>query len=403
MSSPPAPTLSNRLPSTISHGDRGASPRRRIRLAFCIESLGTGGTELNAIRTAERLDRSRFDITAITLAKGGPMAARYEAAGIPVVSFPLPGLLSLAAARQARRFARFLAAQRFDVVHSHDKYNNVFAVLAGRAAGVPAIIASKRWWVPEGRHYQVANAVAFRFAHCVLANSDSVARSLRDVERVAAGRIAVVHNFVDDQAFAPIAPAERARLLREIGVPDDALVVGLIAGLRAVKDIPSLLEGAAQLRGRWPALHVVLVGDGSERDALARRASALGIDGSVHFAGHRGQEPNLHGLFDISVLCSLREGFPNSIVEAMAAARPVVATNVGGIPDAVAEGETGLLVPPQRPDRLAAALDTLLADAERRARMGAMAQQRARERYHVDAVLPKLEELYERLAAGRVR
>jgi L-malate glycosyltransferase len=403
MSSPPPPTLANRHLSPISHAGPGAVTRERIRIAFCIESMETGGTELNAVRTAERLDRSRFDVTAVTMATGGPMLARYEAAGIRVVSFPLPSLFSITAARQARRFARLLAAQRFDVVHSHDKYNNVFAVLAGRAARVPAVIASKRWWVPGGPHYQAAHAVAFRLAHCVLANSDSVARSLREVERVDARRIAVVYNFVDEQAFAPIPPAERARLLREIGVPDGVPVVGLIAGLRAVKDIPSLLEGAARLRGRWPSLHIVLVGDGPDREALARRAEVLGIDGTVRFAGHRGQDPNLHRLFDISVLCSLREGFPNSIVEAMAAARPVVATNVGGIPDAVAEGETGLLVPPQRPDRLAEALDALLADPDRRAQMGAMAQRRARERYHVDAVLPKLEKLYVSLVGRRVR
>ena len=385
-----------------SRRDSAPAGRGRLRVAFCIDNMGTGGTELNAVRTAERLDRDRFDLTVVTLGADGPMAARYAAAGIPVVAYPLPSLFSATAVRQAARFARFLAEQRFDVVHSHDSYNNIFAVFAARAGRVPAVIASKRWWRPEGPH-QLANAVAFRFAHCVLANSDAVARSLREMERVSPRRIAVVPNFVDEPAFTPLPAAERARLLGELGVPDGAVVVGVVAGLRPVKDIHSLLAAVATLRGRWPALHVVLVGDGPLREQLATEARAMGLGDALHLAGHRPQEPNPHALLDVSVLCSLHEGFPNSVVEAMAAARPVVGTAVGGIPDAVVEGETGMLVPPQSPERLAAALDSLLVDPTRRTRMGEAGQRRARERYHATAVVPQLEELYETLAGRRVR
>jgi glycosyltransferase involved in cell wall biosynthesis len=370
-------------------------------VAFCIDHLGPGGTEFNAVRTAERLDRDRFDLTVVTMRPTGILAPRYAAAGIPVAAFPVPSLVGLPALRQAARLARFLADGRFDVVHAHDRYTNVFVTLAARWAGTPVVIASKRWW-HSPRAHQLANAFAYRFAHAVLANTDAVAASLRSVERVRPERVVVVPNFVDDAAFAPLPAAERTRLLREIGVPDGALVVGIVARLRPVKDHGSLLRAAALLRARWPALRVVLVGEGSIQPYLEAQARALAVSDIVHFAGHRDHDPNPHNLFDVSVLCSLHEGFPNTIVEAMAAARPVVATNVGGAPDAVEDGETGLLVPPRDPARLAEAIDALLGDPARRARMGAAGQRRARERYHASTVIPRLEALYEDLLQRRV-
>src|SRR5205807_5494697 len=138
-------------------------------------------------------------------------------------------------------------------------------------------------------------------------------------------------------------------------------------------------------------------GDGECRAALASLARTLGLEGRVHFAGQRPNEPNLHHLFDVSVLCSLSEGFPNSVVEAMAAARAIVATDVGGVAEAVADGESGLLVPPSNGERLAAAIDELLLDPKRRAMLGAAALERARRHYSAAGVLGSLEALYDRL------
>ncbi|HEY8174213.1 MAG TPA: glycosyltransferase [Gemmatimonadaceae bacterium] len=370
----------------------------RIRVLSCIDNMRIGGTELNAVRTAERLDRSRFDVSVLCLNADGPLVARYAAAGIPVLSFPISNLFGPAAIGRGMRLARLLAKRRFDIVHSHDMYNNIFATFWGRMAGAPVVIASRRWWhsLPN-RRYRVGNAVAFRLAHCVLANSQSVAAALRDVERVSAAHIAVVPNFVEERAFAPWRAEDRRNALDALGVPEHALVVGIVARLSAVKDHASLLEATAMLASHWPELHLVLFGDGECREALEASATRLGIAGRTHFGGQRPNDPNLHHLFDISVLCSSSEGFPNSIVEAMAAATPVIATDVGGNSDAVHAGETGLLVPPGSPQALAAAIDQLLGDGDQRRKLGAAGQRRARQHYHEAVVLPSLEALYERL------
>lgn len=376
------------------------SPDDPIRVVYCIDNMQVGGTELNAVRTAERLDRRRFAVSVMCIRDSGPLMARYEAAGIPVHTLPMKSLLGLEAMRQAARLIGFLRRERIDVVHSHDAYTSVYGTLCARLAGVPGVIASRRsWYSPhlKGRILR-ANRVAYRFADRVVANSPSVSRLVETDAGVAASRIVTIPNFLDPQAFEPIPSADRRRMLDELGVPEGAFVVGIVARLSPVKDHATLLRAIASVRGQIPALHCVLVGDGPERAAIEALARSLGIADIVHLAGERTQPPNLHGLFDVSVLCSTSEAFPNSVLEAMAASRPVVATDVGGTPDAVRQGTTGLLVPPSDPSRLADALLRLYKEPALRSKLGAAGCAAARAGYSADAVIGQVEALYTRLA-----
>jgi glycosyltransferase involved in cell wall biosynthesis len=214
---------------------------------------------------------------------------------------------------------------------------------------------------------------------------------------VSSERILHVPNFVDAGAFAPVPSSVGAALRAELGIPSDALLVGCIARLAEVKNHATLLRAVQSLSDRWRQLHLVLVGGGELQGTLETLATDLGIRDRVHFAGFRPNEPNLHHLFDISTLASLSEGFPNSLVEAMAAGRPVVATNVGGNVDAV-RPETGILVPAEDPPRFAAALEQLLSDERLRRRMGIAARAVAEREYHAESVIPRLEEIYRQLA-----
>jgi glycosyltransferase involved in cell wall biosynthesis len=373
-------------------------PGRRLRVVHCIDSLASGGTELNAVRTVEQLDRDRFELALVTFAEDGPLRSRYERAGVPIHSFPVPNLYGIAAARQIGGLSRFLRAWRADVVHSHDCYNNMFATLAARLAGVPLVIASRRWHhaLPR-RGFAAGNRLAYRqLAHVTLANSVAVANILANEDSVPRGRIVMVPNFLEEEAFTQPTAAERGAAREALGVPADSVVIGCVANLRPEKDHAMLLEAFAALRSRHPAVHLVLIGDGPEGPALRNAANRLGIADVVHFAGHRPNRPNPHAWFDVSVLCSRHEGFPNTVIEAMAAARPVVATAVGGVPDAITDGESGVLVPPGDAERLATTLDHLLGDAPRAAQLGAVAAARVRALFHRDVVIPRLHALYAR-------
>ena len=388
------------LTLTRGAGPAGPAPlaRRPVRIAWCIDGMGVGGTEMNAVRTAERLDRDRFELVVVALNGEGPLRARYDAAGIPVESFPIGGLVGRRALAQGLRLRRFLAERAIDLAHCHDLYTNAFVAPWARAAKVP-LITSRRWEIFERRGHALLNGVAYQIADRVLANSPRVAELLR-AEGVPASRVVVVPNFVDEAGFAPPDAAERARWRASFGVPAGALVVGMVASLTPIKDHATLLRAAAAAAPAHPALHVVLVGDGPRRGALEALASELGIADRVHFAGLRPHLPNLHHAFDLSALCSRSEGFPNTVVEAMAAGRAVVATRVGGTPDAVEDGVTGLLVPPSDPAALAAALGALLADPARREAMGARALERAESRYAPGVAIGALEALYDQLTAG---
>lgn len=376
---------------------RGAG---RIRVVHVLDNLNTGGTELNAVRTAERLDRDRFDVRFLCLQANGPLRARLDAAGIPVTEVPIPSLLSAATVRRGMQIRSLVRHESIDVVHAHDPYANVLAVPWVRFAGRGASIASHRWWrdvhPPKVR---LANRLAYRFADRVLANSPSVGELVVRHEGVPRSRLVVIPNFVDAEAFEPLSSSRRAELRRRVGLADGDVAVGIVANLLPVKDHALLLRAAARVAPAWPNVRFVLVGDGPQREALAAQAAASGIADRVLMPGRILHEPGLPGIFDVSVLSSREEGFPNSVVEAMAARRPVVATNIGGVADAVVANVTGELVNSGDDAAMAASIDRLLRDEAARVRMGTAGAARAHELFHVDRVLGALQQLYEELAS----
>jgi glycosyltransferase involved in cell wall biosynthesis len=356
--------------------------------------MSVGGTEMNAVRTAERLDRNRYRLTVVTLRGEGPLTARYERIGVPIVRYPIRSLYGAETIRQAFRLADFFRRERVSIVHCHDQYSNFFTTLSARIARVPAVIASKRW-LHSPLRYRIANGIGYRVATKVLANSANVAESLRTTDRLRRDRIVVLPNFVDEAAFTPPSPDVRATWIRELGLEPGAPVVGVVASLTPIKDHATLLRAIQRVSATTPAVRLVVVGAGPLLSDLQAMARDLRIEGIVRFAGLRPETPSFHHLFDVSVLCSVSEGFPNSLVEAMAAGRPIVATNVGGVPDAVRDGVNGLLVPPQDPDALAAAISALLGDGARSAQMGHAGARRARQEFDARVVIGRLEQLYE--------
>jgi glycosyltransferase involved in cell wall biosynthesis len=364
-----------------------------IRLAFCLDNFQIGGTELNAVRWAERLDPAQFQLTLFHFQADGPLRSRYEQAGVRLVPVPLRNLYGTGAFRQGIRLARFLARERIQIVHTHDIYSNIFAVPWARLAGVRAVVASRRWWQLSPRAvHRVANRWASRAAHRVVANSPAVAALLAREDGVAPTRIVCVPNSLAENAFQPLDDATRATWRARLDVPAGAPLIGIVARLDQVKDHATLLRAFAQLAGT--GAYLVCVGDGPERASLTTLTQRLGLDGLVRFPGTLMPAFNIHRLFDVSVLCSVTEGSPNAVLEAMAAGRPVVATRVGGVPDVVRDNETGILVPAGDADALAGALRALLAAPAHGTRLGAAGRAFAHAEHHETRVIPRLAAWY---------
>src|SRR6266513_1047559 len=229
-------------PFGVRERRHGAASRSVIRLAFCTNNFQVGGTELNAVRWAERLNPERFQLTVIHFRADGPLRARYEQIGAKLVHVPLRNMYGARAVRHGIRLARFLNRARIDVFHAQDIYSNIFGVLWARAAGVRAVVASRRWWHPADRPMlQIVNRWAYRVAHRVLANSPSVAAMLARDEGVPPAKIVCMPNFLAEDAFRPLPPPEWTAWRARLGLPPGALVIGIVARLDGIKDHATLL------------------------------------------------------------------------------------------------------------------------------------------------------------------
>lgn len=368
---------------------------RGMRVAFCIDSFDIGGTELNAVRTVEALDRRRFQLTVFHLHETGPLRARYEALGLQLLHLPVGPLYSPRTAAQGVRFLRLLRQEGIEVVHTHDIYTNIFAAPWARLAGC-RVIASRRWLDATPRAGLVPlNRWSYRCAHRVVANSSLGVRLLIDEEHVPAARVLELPNFLGERAFDKVPVEVRSARRRSWGIPEGAFVIGTVARLVPVKNHAMELRALQRLN---EDVHLVLIGDGPSRRTLEELAKELQVDRRVHFTGQLVETENLHQFFDVSVLCSRSEGFPNAVIEALAAGCPVVATPVGGVPEVIVERQTGLLVPVDQHDALAASVQELRLDAGLRERLGEAGRACVRSRYHQTVVIARLEALYQSLA-----
>ncbi|MEA2406364.1 MAG: hypothetical protein QOE69_483 [Thermoleophilaceae bacterium] len=296
----------------------------------------------------------------------------------------------------AARLARLLRGS--EILHTHTHLAaRVLGRLAGRSAGVAVVdhlhIENhfRPQKLPAAALRSLDNSTA-RLSASLLAVSEDTRRAFEE-QGYPAGRIEVVPNGIQ----LPFPDASNG-LRAELGVPADAPLAGEIARLCDVKGQRELIQAAA----RVPELHVVLAGEdleagGAFRESLEREAGRAGVSDRVAFAGYRPAETVL-GALDVFVLPSWTEGMPVTVLEAMAAGKPVVATSVGGTPELVVDGVTGVLVPPRDPEALAAALRELLADRARAGRLGAAGRARVAERFTLERMTDRVLEVYDEVA-----
>jgi glycosyltransferase involved in cell wall biosynthesis len=207
-------------------------------------------------------------------------------------------------------------------------------------------------------------------------------------------RIEVVHNGID--VGPPVTAADVVCARKQLGIAGDGPVLGTAARLDAVKDLATLLRALVPLKQRWPAIRLVVIGDGAERDRLASLCRELGLEKNVMFAGHRDDARSLFPAFDVYVNSSISEGISLTLLEAMAASRAIVATRVGGTPEVVDHETTGLLVPARSADEMSTAVEQLLGSPSRRVSMGAAGRSRVERLFSVERMVAHYADIYER-------
>jgi glycosyltransferase involved in cell wall biosynthesis len=340
-----------------------------MRVVHVDSAASWRGGQNQVLLTARAMAAQGHEVV-LACRRGGVLDARARAAGLDVRAIPFRGDLWPPAAWGLARVLREVAPR---VVQLHDPHA-LSAGLLARALGprVP-LVATRRV------DFRLAGALSrakYRAAARVVAVSGAIADVLEQ-DGIARSSIRVVHEGVPDRAPAP----GGREALRALGIPDGALVVGNVAALTDHKDHRTLLDAAARVVRTRPDARFVVVGDGELRAPLEAQARALGLGDRCVFAGFRRDLDVLLPAFDVFCLSSHMEGLGTSLLDAMAFARPVVATRAGGIPEAVEDGVTGRVVPARDPEALGAALADLLGDAAQRAAWGAAGRARFLERF----------------------
>jgi glycosyltransferase involved in cell wall biosynthesis len=361
----------------------------RIPVAIFVDRFIAGGTQRQMIELLERLDRRQFRVYPVCFHTTGVWFDRVTRLDEPVAVFPIHGFCRTATARQLLEFARWCRANQIAVLQTCELYSNIFGLPGGALASVPVRIGSRRG-MGGTRAQQRVQRIAYNAAHRVVANSEAAASRLR-LEGLPNHKIGVIYNGVDLSAFP--GRSDPTHLRR----------IAMVACLRAGKRIDVLIAAAPHVLARHPAAEFWIVGDGPCREQLVALAKQAGVLERFRFMGHRDDVPTLLSKADVFVLPSRSEAFPNSVIEAMAAGLPVVATAVGGIPELVADGLTGRLVPAGDAMKLARALIDLLDEPARAAELGHAGRARV-EQLSFDRMVGQFTNLYlsELEARGRL-
>lgn len=355
-----------------------------------ISSSGMYGAESVILNLSRALNavghRSSIGVFANSLNPNLQLHERATQEGIDSIVFPCRGQLDRVAISRIRDVVRQTGA---DIVHSHGYKADVYAYFALRRCSCSLVATCHNWIDQEFRDflYGVIDRFALRRFDRVVAVSDEVKKRLLKAG-VAEGRIALVKNGIDRQRFSAVASSSTE--------PDNAkhrsVVVGLVGRLSHEKGVDTFLRAASHVVADYANAEFVVVGEGPDRESLERLIDELKINSKVSLVGRRDDMPSVYRSFDVMVSSSRKEGLPVSILEGMATGLPVVATTVGEVPRLIRGGETGLLVPPDKPLLLARAIAELLVDREYRERLGCAAK-----------TLIEREFSAERMAAGYLR
>jgi sugar transferase (PEP-CTERM/EpsH1 system associated) len=366
-----------------------------VRVMHIVYELGLGGMELGVAKLANGADRARVEVSVCSCR---PIEGNGPALAPQVPLFALNrrhgndlGLV--------RRLASLFRREHPDIVHTHAWGTLCEGVMAAKFAGVPFVVHGEHGTMETKPHNLWVQRQVWRRVDRVLAVSSRLADRMASQTGFPRERIGVIRNGVDLGRFGR---GDSAGVRRALGLPQqDVFIVGTVGRLVPVKDQHGLLKAVAAMRSNGVPCIALLAGDGPLKEELERHAHQLGIRGHVLFLGARKDVADLMLAVDVFVLPSRSEGLSNTILEAMASGRPVVATDVGGNSELVNDGVTGRLIPAEAPEALAAALSALHREPETRLAMGRAGRLRAEREFSLEGMISSYQDLYLGLAQDR--
>lgn len=363
-----------------------------MKVCQVLLTMEQGGAEVLAARLARRLS-DEFRIVFACLDRVGPLGEQLREDGFEVhVLDRRPGIDW----RCSRRLRTLIRRERVEVVHAH-QYAPFFYTAVARwpRSGPPIVFTEHGRDHPDlpSRSHAVTNGLLLRRHDRVFGVGRDVRRALIENEGFPAGSVGVVHNGIDLSAFE-VDHGDREAIRREIGLEPDDFVIAQVAHLDPLKDHATGLRSLAHLAKDRGDVRLVLIGDGPEAGRIRQLVESLGLEPFVRMLGRRSDVPRLLRAVNLSLLTSVSEGIPLALIESMAAGLPLVATRVGGVPEVVQDGETGLLVPAGDDLALARAISRLAGSQSLRATMGDQGRRTARADFSEDRMVEAYRQAY---------
>lgn len=367
-----------------------------------VGSFHQGGSERQAVQLARLLhENGKHRIFVACLNGEGVLREEIERLKLgEIPEFRLSSFYDANFLRQTRNFARYLRENKIELVQTHDFYTNVFGMLGARLAGISARVAAKRETAGmRSKSQKIVEFQAFRVARKIVVNSEAVKNYLIKAN-VSESKISVIYNGLDLERLKVKENLARREILKSFDLPpeENKKFVTIVANLRhEVKNQEMFLRAAAFVKEKFSECDFVLAGEGERAAELKNLARDLKIENQTHFIGSCPRVPELLAVSDICVLSSRAEGFSNSILEYMAAGKPVVATDVGGAREAIEDGETGFVVASDNAEEMAASILFLLENSEKASKMGARGRAIIEQKFSMESQLDKTLQLYENL------
>ncbi len=379
----------------------------RKRVAMLIDSLGMGGAERLLTIYLQHFDTTRFEprVCALQIRENNPIAVDIQRLGIPVDLVPVPHLRDLSA---LPRLVRYLRHQQIDLLHTQLEFSDTLGSIAAKLAGIPTATTLHTFDVPtKGTRLYWRLALrwwVFRhFCDRIIAVSEGTRQHHLHMGQLSPHKTVTLYNGIDLARFSPPHTEARQSTRAEFGIPPDAPVLITVAVLRQPKGIQYLIQALPDILKAMPHAYYLLVGDGEHRDTLQTLAQTHGVADRVIFAGARRDIPSLLAAADLFVLPTLTEALPTVLAEAMAAQKPIVASEVGGVPEMVKHGHNGLLVQPAEPEQLADACLQILQNPGQAQIMAAAGRQIVEEKFDITKQVRHLGDIYQQILTERGR
>ncbi|MEW6127511.1 MAG: glycosyltransferase [Acidobacteriota bacterium] len=394
---------------------------RKPRVLHLVNSFEAGGTERQFVELLKRINRNRFDVRLAAIRKEGAFYQEIAPLFSEISEFRINSFYNRNAFNQLRRLRALIQKEAIDIIHTHGFYDSLFGTVAGRLSNITVIASQRHLKLSDRRVHEWGTRIIHRFANRIVVNSQAIRDSIIERNQACESKIIVIRNGLCELAtpsnsnrknqtpsHAEQLNNELARqqahkaLCRELGIHPQSKIFGMVARLYPVKGHKYFLEAAAQVAANAEQAHFVLVGDGELKNQLAQQAENLGIQNRLHLLGNRSDARHLVSAFDVAVLTSLSEGLPNTVMEAMSAGVPMVATAVGGTRELIRDGETGFLVPPADVNSLVERLRFILSNETLSKRIAENGREFVTSQFSISRMVEAVEHLYEELlTAGK--